>query len=318
MAGAMEAIVTGGVSDDALEAFLVRLREKGETAQEIAAAARVMRAHSLKLSKQFTHLLDTCGTGGDAKHTFNISTVAALVVCAAGVCVAKHGNRSVSGICGSADLLEALGLRIDLPPAEIEKSIETQGFGFFFAPRFHPATRYALPARKRIQGKTLFNLLGPLSNPAGASFQLLGVYEERLVALMAGVLRELGAARALVVHGSDGLDEVTLCGKTRVAELNAGTVKTYEITPRDFGLPEAPTSTLVCGSKEECRQAALQVLKGDRGPKSDVVCLNAGAAFFAAGRSKNIADGVRLAQTTIAGGAALRKLNEIVEFSRGA
>ncbi len=318
MTGAMEAIMTGAAVDAEIEAFLTGLREKGETVAEITAAARVMRQHALKLSKHFPDLLDTCGTGGDARHTFNISTLSAIVAASAGVQVGKHGNRSVSSTCGSADLLEALDMKIDLPVPAIERSIETVGFGFFFAPQFHQATRFAMPARKRIQGKTLFNLLGPLSNPGGALHQLIGVYDEKLVKVIAEVLRELGAKRALVVHGMDGLDEITLCERTSVAELDGGKIRAYSLAPEELGLKRAALSDLQCASREAAKEIALEVLEGKPGPKTDVVCLNAGAALYIAGKVKTIREGLELAKELIETEEAYDKLEEIRSFTREA
>lgn len=316
MAEAMEAIVTGQVNDEEIERFLLALREKGETAGEISAAAKVMRRHSLKLSRSYSDLLDTCGTGGDAQHTLNISTLAALVACAAGVRVAKHGNRSVSSLCGSADILEALGVVIDLEPEKIERAVDQLGFGFFFAPKFHPATRLAMPARKKIKGKTIFNLLGPLCNPAGAGYQLLGVYEAPLVDRMAEVLRSLGCRRALVVHGAGGLDEMSIGGPTKVAEVEDEKIKKYSVSPEEMGLRPAGMSALVCASKEDCVRAARAILKGVPGPSADVVCLNAGAGLFVAGKTASIREGVAAAQAAIARGAAQKKLEALVAFSK--
>ncbi|MGH7198461.1 MAG: anthranilate phosphoribosyltransferase [Candidatus Omnitrophota bacterium] len=315
MTAAMEAIVTGAVQDPAIEEFLTELRQKGETVAEITAAAHVMRRHALKLSKHFPDLLDTCGTGGDARRTLNISTLSAIVASSAGVQVGKHGNRSVSSTCGSADLLEALGVKIDLSVSAIERSIETVGFGFFFAPQFHPATRFAMPARKRIQGKTLFNLLGPLSNPGGALHQLIGVYDEKLVKVLAEALRELGAKRALVVHGLDGLDEITNCERTSVAELDGGRIRTYSLTPEEFGLKRGSLSDLQCASREEAKDRALEVLEGRAGPASDVVCLNTGAALFVAGKVKTIREGLELSKELIETEEAFDKLEEIRSFT---
>lgn len=311
MAEAMEAIVTGKVTDAWVEAFLVGLREKGETPEEITAAVKVMRRHALKLSKRFKGLLDTCGTGGDAKNTPNVSTLAALVASAAGVPVAKHGNRSVSGTCGSADLLEMLGIRIDCTPAQIERAIEKFHFGFFFAPQFHPATRFAMPARKKIKGKTIFNLLGPLSNPAAADYQLVGVYDDRWVEPLARVLSAVGCKRALVVHGSDGMDEITTRGKTKVAELVNGQIKCYTLSPEEFGIKKPHVDELTCRGKEDNKKTALQILKGDASAASDIVCLNAGAALYVAGKVVSIVKGLELARQTIASGAAARQVEEL-------
>lgn len=314
---AMEEILSGRAADADIEAFLSGLREKGETPAEIAAAASVMRSHAVRLSKPYPRVLDTCGTGGDSKHTLNVSTLSAFVATAAGVLVAKHGNRSVSSVCGSADLLEALGVRVDLRAADVERCLTAQGFAFFFAPTFHPATRAAMPARKKLGGKTLFNLLGPLSNPAGARFQLVGVYAPPLVETMARVLAELGSERALVVHGEDGLDEITLSGPTLAAELKEGKVRTYRINPEDAGFARTDISRLRCDTKEAAVQAAIDVLEGTPGPHHNVVCLNAGAALYVAGAAASIAEGARIASQTLTSGAAKRKLADVAAFTRG-
>ncbi|MBI3252016.1 MAG: anthranilate phosphoribosyltransferase [Candidatus Omnitrophica bacterium] len=318
MTEAMETIVSGRAEDAAIEAFLLGLRAKGETAEEVTAAARVMRAHSLKLTKSYPDLVDTCGTGGDARHTFNVSTLAAITAAAAGVRIGKHGNRAVSSVCGSADLLEALGMPIDLTVPAIERLIDETGFGFFFAPKFHPATRFAMPARKRIRGKTIFNILGPLSNPAGAGIQLLGVYEERLVELLARALLQLGTRRALVVHGKDGLDEITLCDETLIAEVREGKIERRALSPEDCGLKRAALSDFTVSSKEECAETALQILKGGKGPKSDLVNLNAGAALYLAGKARSIKEGVEAAVKISASGAPFRKLEAIIGSAKKA
>jgi anthranilate phosphoribosyltransferase len=316
MAEAMELIVTGRADDGQIEEFLRALAKKGESASEIAAAARVMRHHALKLSKPYPDLLDTCGTGGDAKHTLNISTLSAIFVSAGGVQVGKHGNRSVSSQCGSADLLEMLGVKIDLPVTAIERSIETIGFGFFFAPLFHPATRYAMPARRQIREKTIFNVLGPLSNPGGALHQLIGVYSDKLVPVVARVLRELGAKRALVVHGKDGLDEITTCDDTLVSELDHGKIRDYVLSPEEFGLKRADPADLRCESKERCKEAALDIIAGRRGPQSDVVLLNAAAAFYVSGKVRSIAEGLEVAGEILESGSPREKLEEIQSFTQ--
>ncbi len=316
MTRAMESLMTGKLADNEVEQFLLLLREKGESVEEIVAAAHVMRKHSLKLSKHYPDLLDTCGTGGDAKNTVNVSTLSAIVAASAGALVGKHGNRSVSSVCGSADLLEMLGMNINLSNRAIEMSIETVGFGFFFAPLFHPAIRFAMPARKKIQGKTIFNILGPLSNPAGAGHQLIGVYSEALVKTMAEALFKLGTKKAMVVHGSDGLDEITTCGETFVAEVDQTGVKTYFISGEEFGFSRAKLRDLQSASKTECKEAAKRTLEGEAGPPFDIVCLNAGAALYVAGRTKAFAEGVNLAKELMQSGEALEKLEEIVAFSQ--
>ncbi|MBI4353403.1 MAG: anthranilate phosphoribosyltransferase [Candidatus Omnitrophica bacterium] len=315
MAGAMESIVTGSAEDRDIEEFLILLREKGETAHEIAAAARVMRKHALKLSKNYPDLLDTCGTGADEHFTINVSTLAAIVAASAGVQVGKHGNRSVSSVCGSADLLELLGMKMDQPIPMIEASIERVGFGFFFAPHFHPATRFAMPARKRIKGKTLFNLLGPLSNPGGALHQLVGVYDKRWVTVFAEVLSELGARKALVVYGMEGLDEISISARTFVADLDRGHIRTYFLSPHDFGIAPSDLGALKCLTKEASRESAQAVLEGSKGPKTDIVCLNAGAALYVAGKVKTIREGVLLARELMESGEVQEKLEEIMSFS---
>ena len=316
MTEAMELIVSGLLSDGDIERFLLALSQKGETAEEIGSAAGVMRHHAVKLPRPLTGLLDTCGTGGDGKQTFNVSTLAALTACALGARVAKHGNRSVSGVCGSADLLEALGVRIELSPDAVTQCIEATGFGFFFAPIYHPATRHAMPARKRIKEKTLFNLLGPLANPAGASRQLLGVYDARLVGLFAQVLRDLGSERAMVVHGNDGVDEISLSDVTQVAEIVQGQIRSYTLTPEDVGLARAPIPA--CASKEESIALARRVLEGERGPAQDAVAFNAGAALAVADLAADVRTGTALAREALASGRVLLKTSEIAARSQKA
>lgn len=315
MQEAMNIIMSGGAGTADIEEFLLSLRKKGESVDEITSAVRVMRQHAVKLSKAYPNLLDTCGTGGDAKNTLNISTLSALVACAAGARVAKHGNRSVSSVCGSADLLEMLGVKISLDSAGVERCIETVGFGFFFAPNFHPATKAAMPARKNIQGKTLFNLLGPLTNPAGADFQLIGVYSKPLVRVFAEVLSRLGSKRALVVHGLDGLDEISLSGPSCVAELYEGSIREYQIEPRDFGLLPVVPEAFVCQHKEENRQKALKVLEGVPGPGTDVVCMNAAAALYVCGNAPSLKEGFLMAQKTVHSHQAMDKLDHLIECS---
>ncbi|MBI3315626.1 MAG: anthranilate phosphoribosyltransferase [Candidatus Omnitrophica bacterium] len=312
----MQTLMSGSMADALIEEFLVRLKAKGETAREIAAAARVMRKNCLKLSRSYPDLIDTCGTGGDGRHSLNISTLAALVVSSLGVAVAKHGNRSVSSVCGSADLLEMLGVPINLKPPAIEASIEKFGFGFFFAPNFHPATRFAMPARKKIQGKTIFNLLGPLSNPAGATRQIIGVYEEGLVKTLAEVLKELGVRHALVVHSQDGLDEISPVADTAVAEVKASKIEFYTLRPEEAGFSKEGTlEDLRCKTKEEAKAKALKVLGGEKGLAGAAVSLNAAAALFVAGRVSSIREGVPLAQKAMEEGRALRHVEALAEFA---
>ncbi len=319
MTQALQAMMTGRMSDDDIEKFLLDLRQKGETVVEIIAAAKVMRQHSLKLSKNFPSLLDTCGTGGDAKNTLNVSTLAAIVTAACGARVAKHGNRSVSSVGGSADLLELLGVKIDLGPAEVEACLEKMGFGFFFAPLFHPAVKHAMPARRRIQGKTIFNVLGPLSNPAQAEHQLIGVYEKRLVSLVADALKNLGSQKALVVHSKDGMDELSISDETEIAELSKGVVRSYTVKPEDFGFKRAKIAEIQTNSKEESKKIALGILKENKkGAPLDIVALNAGAGLYAADKAKSIQDGVFMAQEALQKGRAAAKLDEIIKVSNSA
>ncbi len=316
MKSLMRGVMSGAVQDGDIESMLLILRERGESALEIAAAAEVMRENALKLPQEFPDLLDTCGTGGDGLKTLNISTLAALVAAAAGVRVAKHGNRSVSGICGSADLLEMLGVKIDLPPEAVARCLEKTGFGFFFAPLFHPAVKAAMPARKRIQGKTLFNILGPLSNPAGARTQLVGVYEERLVEIVAEALKKLGSVRAMVVHGSDGLDEISLSGETKIAELKNGRVTHYTVAPEDFGLKREPLENIRCLTPQDAKNAALKVLHDDSSAATKIVSLNAAAALYVSGKAHSIKEGVLLAMDALDGGLVEKKLKAVADFSR--
>ncbi len=308
--------MSGRVTDEDIEAFLRALREKPETAEEVSAAARVMREHALKLSRAFPEALDTCGTGADNQHTVNVSTLAAIVAAAAGVRVAKHGNRSVTSVCGSADLLELLGVKIDLTPPVVEACLEKTGFGFFFAPIFHPAVKYAGAARKQIKGKTIFNLLGPLSNPAGAGTQLIGVWDPPHVELVAQALVQFGTKRAFVVHGLDGLDEISLSAETLVAEVRNGNIQTFHLDPSNLGFKKCEISALQCSTKEQCKDAALAILQGADGPQTEFVVLNAGAALCVAGKAPSIPEGARVARAVLKSGAALKKLEEIIEVSR--
>ncbi|PIU39728.1 MAG: anthranilate phosphoribosyltransferase [Candidatus Omnitrophica bacterium CG07_land_8_20_14_0_80_50_8] len=316
MAEAMERVVSGHAAGEAVEQFLICLRQKGETAVEILSAARVMRKHALKLSKDYPGLLDTCGTGGDGSRTLNISTLSALTASAAGAKVAKHGNRSVSSVSGSADLLEGLGVPINLAAPAIEHAIEKVHFAFLFAPNFHPAMRFAMPARKKIQGKTIFNVLGPLSNPANVQYQVIGVYDKKLVTIVAEALLELGTRHALVVHGADGLDEISIFDKTSVAELTGKRIKTYEIVPADYGIKKTALDALRCGTKEEGKRMALRVLKGGAGAACDMVALNSAAALYVSGLAHSIAEGVGIAGALLTQGAVYEKLQEIIAFSK--
>lgn len=309
---AMTEIMEGAASPVQIGAFLVALRMKGETIAEITEFARVMREHAVPVKATRRPLVDTCGTGGDRVKTFNVSTAAAFVAAGAGVAVAKHGNRSVTSKCGSADVLEALGVPIQLTPEECARSIDDIGLGFMFAPAYHPAMKHAGPVRRELGVRTVFNMLGPLTNPAGAEAQLLGVYALTLTEVHATVLRELGSRHALVVHGEGGLDELSTFGRTRISELRAGEITTYEVTPEEFGLTRVENvETLAGGSAEENAQLLIRVLEGEAGPARDIVVLNAAAAITAGEVAESILDGIAVAVASIDSGEAMRKLRQL-------
>lgn len=311
----MGKIMRGEFKEAQIAAYLVALRFKGETAHEILGSCQAIREHSIKISATKSPLVDTCGTGGDGKGTFNISTVSAFVSAGAGITVAKHGNRAVSGQCGSADLCEALGINIELSAAELELCLNETGLCFLYAPLLHPAIAHALPARKALGLRTIFNILGPLNNPAGAKRQLLGVYEAGLTEKMAVVLASLDSEHALVVAGGDGLDEITLTSETKVTEYKNGKLISYIITPEEFGFSRVPLDALRGGDAAAGSQSCLAVLQGKKGPKRDVVLLNTGAAIYVSGLAQGIRDGIELAKTSIDSGAAYEKLQALVQFS---
>jgi anthranilate phosphoribosyltransferase len=316
MLSLMRQIMSGEVTPAQIAGILVGLRVKKETIGEISAAAFVMRefASKVPVSKR-EHLVDTCGTGGDAAHTFNISTASALVTAAAGAQVAKHGGRSVSSTCGSADVLEALGVNLNLTPEQVGKSIDKVGIGFMFAPNFHGAMKYAAPVRRELGVRTLFNVLGPLTNPAGAENQVMGVFHPDLVGIQARVLQRLGSRHVLVVNGSDGLDEITISGLTNVAELKDGQVNEYTVTPEQFGFKSAPLDSIRVSNVDEAKAMLISVLDNKPGSARDIVQLNAGAAIYVAGLSNTLADGVKKAAEVIASGAAKHKLAQLIAIS---
>jgi anthranilate phosphoribosyltransferase len=319
MLSLMRQIMTGEVSPAQIAGILVGLRVKKETIGEISAAAFVMREFASKVPvTRREHLVDTCGTGGDAAHTFNISTASALVAAAGGAQVAKHGGRSVSSTCGSADVLEALGVNLNLTPEQVGKSIDEIGIGFMFAPNFHGAMKYAAPVRRELGVRTLFNVLGPLTNPAGADNQVMGVFHQDLVGIQARVLQRLGSRHVLVVNGSDGLDEITVSGQTNIAELKDGQVSEYTVTPEQFGLRSAPLDSIRVSTVDEAKAMLLGVLNNEAGAARDIVQLNAGAAIYAAGLTATLADGVKKAAEVIASGAAKHKLAELIRQSHAA
>jgi anthranilate phosphoribosyltransferase len=316
MERAMETVLSGQASAAQIAGLLVALRMKGETAQELAAAARVMRRYATAVQvEKKGPLLDTCGTGGDSAGTFNISTIAAIVVAACGIRVAKHGNRAASSKAGSADLLEALGIAVDAPAVRVAECINSVGIGFMFARTYHPAMRYAGPVRTELAIRTLFNLLGPLTNPAGATHQLLGVYDENRVEMVARVLMLLGSERAWVVHGRDGLDEVSICAPTLVAELDGGQLRTREITPKDFGLEPVSADALKGGDAQQNAEIARRILAGEKGPRRDAVVINAASALCVVGAANSPREGATRACQALDSGAAQAKLEQWVDWS---
>lgn len=315
MQGVMEEIMTGGAETSRIVAFLTALNKQGETEEELTAAAEVMRRHVTRIHTNKEVILDTCGTGGDRKGTFNVSTVVSFVACGAGITVAKHGNRSVSSCCGSADILEAIGVKIDMGVEDLEKCLNEIGIAFLFAQKLHPAMKFAMPARKQIGAKTMFNILGPLTNPAGANHQLVGVYDSRWLEILARVLGNLGAAHAMVVHGKDGLDEITTTASTLVSEVKQSKITNYEISPQDFGLKIARPQDLMGGGVSDNVRILLDVLNGKPGPKRDIAILNAGAAIYAADKVSSIKEGMKLAAESIDSKRALKKLEALKEHS---
>ena len=312
----MRLIMTGQATPAQIGGFLIGLRMKGETVEESAAAAGVMREWATRVEVGGPHLVDTCGTGGDGASTFNISTASAIVTAAAGGRVAKHGNRSVSSSSGSADVLEAAGVRLDLDPQQVAACIDRVGVGFLFAPQHHSAMKHAIGPRKEMKVRTVFNLLGPLTNPAGAPNQVLGVFSPLWVEPLAQVLKRLGSEHVLVVHAEGGLDEISIAGPTRIAELKDGAITVYSISPADFGMQNGDLSALAVADASESLAMINAVFAGEPGPASDIVALNAGAAIYAAGLTESLADGVKLAAETISSGKAGHTFQALIETSR--
>lgn len=311
----MEEIMKGEVTPAQFGAFVTALRLKGETADEITGLAKVMRSKAVAVTID-EPVVDVCGTGGDNLSTFNISTAAALVAAGAGVKIAKHGNRAISSQCGSADVLEALGVKIDLNAEQVQKCLKEVGIGFMFAPVFHPAMKYAAAPRREIGIRTVFNILGPLTNPAMAKAQVLGVADKSLLEKMAQVLKNLGCHHALVVHGEDGLDEITITGKTYICELKEGSIHNYSITPEDFGLPKANLDDLRGGTITENATLIRRILTGASGPKRDIVLINAAAALVVGDKALDLQQGIDLAKEAIDSGRALIKLDQLIKFSQ--
>ncbi len=316
MMDAMNQIMSGEATDAQIGAFLIALRVKGECVDEIAGAASVMREKATPIATKHDVIVDTCGTGGDHSGTFNISTTAAFVAAGTGLCVAKHGNRAATSQSGSADVLSALGVNIEASPETVSRCLDDVGIGFLFAISLHGAMKYAIGPRREIGARTIFNALGPLSNPAGATRQVVGVYSAALTETLAGVLGTLGAERAFVVHGSDGLDEMTLTGPTRVSELRNGSVSTYDVLPGDFGLAQAPADALKGGDADYNAEITRSILNGEEGPRRDIVLLNAAAAIVAGDKARDLNEGVQVAAEVIDSGKALEKLEGLVAASR--
>ena len=315
MRGVMHTIMSGGATDAQIAGFLIALRCKGETVDEIAAAAEVMRSLADKVAVTGAHIIDTCGTGGDGANTFNISTTCAFVVAAAGGQVAKHGNRSVSSTCGSADVLEAAGVNLNLTPEQVARCVNDIGVGFLFAPKYHGAMKHTSHIRKEMGVRTLFNVLGPLTNPACAPNQLIGVFAENWLQPLAQVLQKLGSQHVLVVHAEDGLDEISIASASNVAELKNGEIFSYQITPEQFGFPRASLAELAVDNAATSLAVITSVLENNPGPALDIVLLNAGAAIYAANLAESVQAGIEAAKQTIAKGAARAKFDELIEYS---
>ncbi|HIE64596.1 MAG: anthranilate phosphoribosyltransferase [Nitrospira sp.] len=313
--GAMREIMEGTATPSQIACYITALRMKGETVAEITGSARVMREKATLVRVDDPLVVDTCGTGGDRMNTFNISTTVAFVVAGAGVTVAKHGNRSVSSSCGSADVLKSLGVRIDLPPDEVERCVNELGVGFLFAPLFHGAMKHAMIPRRETGIRTIFNILGPLTNPARASVQVLGVFSEELTDLLAQVLVNLGTRHCFIVHGMDGLDEITVSGRSRISEGKEGRVAAYTLEPKDFQFSNRDLKDLMGGSPEKNAEILLSVLRGEKGARREVVLMNAAPAFVAVGKAKTLQEGVALAAESIDSGRALEKLNRLIKIT---
>jgi anthranilate phosphoribosyltransferase len=326
-AAAMDAIMSGAATNAQIAAFLTALRMKGETVEELIGFAQVMRQKVVRIRTRGDEvaaltgtdremLIDTCGTGGDATGTFNVSTATAFVVAGAGLRVAKHGNRSVSSLCGSADVVEALGINLELPPPRVSRCLDEVGLGFLYAPLLHTAMKHVMPARREMGIRTVFNMLGPLTNPAGANAQIIGVYAAAITEPLARVLAELGTVRAFVVHGADNLDEISNTGESQLSEVRDGTVRTFTVRPEDFGMPRAAIADLRGGDREQNAQIIRALLEGEPGPRRDIVLMNAAAALVAGGRARDLKEGVGLAAQSIDSGAARDKLQALVALSQ--
>lgn len=314
----MNCIMNGEATQSQIGGFLTALRFKGETVEEIIGCARVMREKSVKVEHQLPYCIDTCGTGGDGSHTFNISTAATMVAASAGAKIAKHGNRAMSSSSGSADVLEALGVNIRLSPEQVGKCIEEVGIGFMFAQLFHQSMKHAAAARKELGIRTVFNILGPLTNPANAKGQLIGIFDGNMTGMLAEVLRGLGTERAMVVHGCDGLDEITTTGPTKISELKDGVIEEYYIDASDFGIPRSKPADLIGGDAAFNANIIKSILDGEKGPGRDIVLINAAAALYVAKCSKDLKEGIIVAGEMIDSGRAARKMEELRAFTQAA
>ncbi len=326
-AAAMDAIMSGAATNAQIAAFLTALRMKGETVEELIGFAQVMRQKVVRIRTRGDEvaaltgtdremLIDTCGTGGDATGTFNVSTATAFVVAGAGLRVAKHGNRSVSSLCGSADVVEALGINLELTPPQVGRCVDEVGLGFLYAPLLHTAMKHVMPARREMGIRTVFNMLGPLTNPAGANAQIIGVYAAQLTEPLAHVLAELGTVRAFVVHGADGLDEISNTGESQISEVRDGLVRTFTVRPEEFGVARASIADLRGGDREQNAQIIRALLEGEPGARRDIALMNAAAALVAGGRARDLKEGVGLAARSVDGGAARAKLQALVALSQ--
>ena len=316
MLAVMRQVMSGELTSAQIAGFLIALRMKGETVEEISAAAQVMRELSTKVKiTDSPHLVDTCGTGGDGTQTFNVSTASAFVAAAAGAKVAKHGGRSVSSTCGSADVLEALGVNVNLIPEQVAKCVDEIGIGFMFAPNHHSAMKYAAPVRRELGVRTLFNLLGPMTNPAGAKRQVMGVFHKDLTSLLARVLQRLGSEHVMVVHGADGMDEISFTGDTYVAELKNNEISEYTVNPQQFGMSLHDVKSIQIQNAEQSKAMVLAVLNAKRGPARDIVLLNAGAAIYVSGMAASLPAGIAKAAEVIDSGSALQKLNQMKTYA---
>jgi anthranilate phosphoribosyltransferase len=316
MAFMVDQILSGIIKNSQIGAFMACLATRKETFEEVAGAAMAMRRKSARVQTLSKNVIDTCGTGADSSGSFNISTATAIVVAGCGVTVAKHGNRSITSKCGSADVLEELGVKIDIDPEIVEEAVNEIGLGFLFAPRFHNAMRFAAKARKEVGIKSIFNMLGPLTNPAAAKYQLLGVFDAGLTQMFAETLKVLGTKRAWVVHGHDGMDEISICDNTRVSELKDGLTRTFDLDPTQFFDDYADPASLKGGEKEENADIIKSILKGDKGPKRDIVLINSGAALMIAGKADSLANGIQKAKESIDSKKAVEKLEELIQFTQ--